>query len=96
VFRIAHSFPLGRWIFGQDYSYRASEVTIELLPGLRHDWIEIDGPPRTGALIQIGSRDRNPEIWSVCHNSVAANVCHKPRLRDRRATCRRVRPHSAP
>ena len=50
-------------MFCQDYSYRATEVTIEMLPGLRHDWIEIDGPPRAGARTQIGSRDRNRQIW---------------------------------
>ena len=65
AFRVFHPFPLGRWMFGQDWSYRATEVTIEMLPGLRHDWIEIDGPPRAGARIQIGSRDRNRQIWSA-------------------------------
>ena len=65
VFRVGHGFPLGRWMFGQDYSYRAPEVTIEMLPGLRHDWIEIGGPPSAGARIQIGSRDRNRQIWNA-------------------------------
>jgi len=82
---------VGRWIFGQDYSYRATEVIIERLPGLRHDRIKIDGPPRTGARIQIGSRDCNPEIWPPLLGAGARPIGPPPApLTYRRTAARRI------
>ena len=62
-FRVAHRFAVDRWLAGQGWSYRAGDVTIEMVPGLLHYWIEITGPTRAVARIQIGSRDQNRRIW---------------------------------
>jgi hypothetical protein len=57
AFEVAHPFPPARFVFGQDYFYRADDVTVEAVPGLRHDWIEIDG--EQAARIWIGQRNLN-------------------------------------
>jgi hypothetical protein len=62
AFAISHPFPLARVLFGQEYVYRAGDTAIEVVPGLRHDWIEVTG---SGARIQIGRRKRNREIWDA-------------------------------
>ena len=65
AFEVSHPFPLARVMFGQVYCYRADQVTVEALPGLRRDWIEINGPARGAARIQVGRRSQNREIWDT-------------------------------
>lgn len=61
---VSHPFPLARFLFGQEYCYRAEDTTVEVVTGLRHDWIEIDGQPAgTAARIWIGRRSMNRQIW---------------------------------
>ena len=66
AFEVSHPFPLARFVFGQDYCYRAEDTTIEVVPGPRHDWIEISGQPiGSAAPIWIGRRDINRQIWDA-------------------------------
>lgn len=66
AFEVSHPFPFARFLFGSEYCYRAEDTTVRVVPGLRHDWIEIDGqPPGTGAWIQIWQRNMNHEIWDA-------------------------------
>jgi hypothetical protein len=37
AFQVSHPFPLARFIFGQDYCYRADDTTIEVIPGLQNN-----------------------------------------------------------
>jgi hypothetical protein len=32
AFEVSHPFPLARFVFGQDYRYRAEDTTIEVVP----------------------------------------------------------------
>ena len=45
AFEVSHPFPLARFLFGQEYAYRASDAAIEVVPGLLRDWIEVRGQP---------------------------------------------------
>jgi hypothetical protein len=66
AFGVAHPFPLARFLFGQDYSYRAADTAIKVVPGVWHDWIEIGGRPGTeAARIMIGRRNTNRQIWDA-------------------------------
>lgn len=66
AFEVSHPFPLARFVFGQDYCYRAEDTTIKVVPGPRgHDWIEIRGPIRSAAQIEIGRRNMNRQIWDA-------------------------------
>jgi hypothetical protein len=66
AFQVSHPFPLARFLFGQDYSYRAEDATIEVVPGMWHDWIEISGQPGTrAARILVGRRNANRQIWDA-------------------------------
>ena len=66
AFEVSHPFPLARFMFGQDYCYRAGDTTIKVVPGPRHDWIEISGQPiGSAAPIWIGRRDMNRQIWDA-------------------------------
>ena len=52
AFEVSHPFPLARFLFGQEYAYRASDAAIEVVPGLPHDWIEVhrqSGGPAPGS-----------------------------------------------
>lgn len=51
---VTHPFPPARFLFGQQYCYRAEAATIEVIPGLWHDWIEIGGQT-AGAAAGSGS-----------------------------------------
>jgi hypothetical protein len=63
---VSHPFPFARFLFGQEYCYRAEDTTVKVVPGLRHDWIEIDGQPAaTAARIQIRQRNMNRQIWDA-------------------------------
>lgn len=66
AFEVSHPVALARFLFGQDYCYRAEDTTVRTVPGLLCDWIEIDGPPVTPAdRIQIRRRDMNRQIWDA-------------------------------
>ena len=66
AFEVSHPFALARFMFGQDYCYRAGDTTIKVVPGPRHDWIEISGQPiGSAAPIWIGRRDMNRQIWDA-------------------------------
>jgi hypothetical protein len=79
AFEVSHPFPLARFLFGQDYCYRAEDTTIEVVPGLWHDWIEVGGQPgaRT-AHIMIGCRNMNRQIWDALVRSGAHPVGSSP------------------
>jgi hypothetical protein len=63
AFEVSNPFPPARFVFGQEYAYRADDVTVEAVPGLLHDWIEIDG--EQAARIRIGHRNLNRQIWDA-------------------------------
>ena len=66
LFEVSHPFPLARFLFGQDYCYRAEDTTVELVPGLWYDWIEIGGQPGTGlSPMRIGRRKMTRQIWDA-------------------------------
>ena len=66
AFEVSHPFPLARFVFGQDYCYRAEDTTIEVVPGPRHGWMEISGQPiGSAARIWIGRRSMNRQIWDA-------------------------------
>ncbi len=66
VFRVSHLLPPARFLFGQQYCYRAEDTTIKVVPGLRHEWIEIDGQPAgTAARIWIWRPSMNRQIWNM-------------------------------
>jgi hypothetical protein len=66
AFEVSHPFPLARFLFGQEYCYRAEDTTVAVVPGLRHDWIEIAGQSaRTAARIWIGRKNLNRQIWDT-------------------------------
>src|ERR1700761_9413954 len=66
LFEVSHPFPLARFLPGLDYCYRAEDTTVELVPGLWHDWIEIGGQPGTGlSPMRIGRRKMTRQIWDA-------------------------------
>jgi hypothetical protein len=66
AFRVAHVLPLTWFLFGQDYCYRARDTTVEMVPGMLHDWIEISGQPAgSAAQIWIGRRKMNRQLWDA-------------------------------
>lgn len=66
AFEISHPFALARFLFGQEYAYRAGDTTIEVVPGLLHDWIEVNGQQAgQAARIWIGRRNLNRQIWDA-------------------------------
>ena len=81
LFEVSHPFPLARFLFGQDYCYRAEDTTVEVVPGLWHDWIEISGQPgMRAARIQIGRRKMNRQIWDALVRSGAHPIGPPPPL----------------
>jgi ribosomal protein S18 acetylase RimI-like enzyme len=80
AFEISHPLALARVMFGQQYSYRAAETLIEVVPGWWHDWIEITGrsPERPADQIRVGRRGTNREIWQelVRAGSLSAGAEH--------------------
>lgn len=63
LIEVTNSFRPAR-VFGQQYCYRAPDVTVKVVAGFRHHWIEIDGqPPRTAALIWIRQPARTRQLW---------------------------------
>lgn len=79
LFELSHPFPLARSLFGQDYCYRAEDTTIELVPGLWHDWIEIGGQPGTGlSPMMIGRRKMTRQIWDALVNAGAHPIGPPP------------------
>lgn len=81
AFEVSHPFPLARFVFGQDYCYRAEDTTIKVVPGPRgHDWIEIRGPIRSAAQIEIGRKDTNRQIWDVLVRAGANPIGPSPPL----------------
>jgi hypothetical protein len=80
LFEVSHPFPLARSLFGQDYCYRAKDTTVELLPGLWRDWIEIGGQPGTGlSPILIGRRKMTRQIWDALVRAGAHPIGPSPR-----------------
>jgi hypothetical protein len=66
LFEVSHPFPLARFLNGLDYCYRAEDTTVEHVPGLWHDWIEIGGRPGTGlSPMRIGRRKMTRQIWDA-------------------------------
>jgi hypothetical protein len=66
AFEVSHPFPPARFLFAQEYAYRAGDTTIEVVPGLWHDWIEVQGQPgEPAAWIWIGRRNLNRQIWDA-------------------------------
>jgi hypothetical protein len=66
LFEVSHPFPLARFLLGQDYCYRAEDTTVELVPGLWYDWIEIGGQQGTGlSPMRIGRRKMTRQIWDA-------------------------------
>ena len=75
LLELSHPFPLARFLFGQDYCYRAEDTTVELVPGWRHDWIEIGGKPGTGlSPMMIGRRKMTRQIWDALVNAGAQPI----------------------
>jgi len=71
-FEVTNSFPPARFLFGQQYAYRAADTTIEVVPGLLHNWIEIGArhqpgrqPPARAARIRLGRKHRLRQIWDA-------------------------------
>jgi hypothetical protein len=66
LFEVSHPFPPARFLNGLDYCYRAEDTTVELVPGLWHDWIEVGGQPGTGlSPMRIGRRKMTRQIWDA-------------------------------
>jgi hypothetical protein len=81
AFEVSHPFPLARFLFGQDYCYRAEDTTIKVVPGPRgHDWIEISGPIRSAAQIEIGRTNMNRQIWDALVRAGANPIGSSPPL----------------
>jgi hypothetical protein len=81
AFQVSHPFPLARFVFGQDYCYRAQNATVEMVPGLLHDWIEISAQPASSAArIQIGRRMMNRQLWDVLVSAGAHPIGSPPSL----------------
>jgi hypothetical protein len=79
AFEVSHPLPLARLLFGQDYCYRADDTTIEVIPGLLHDWIEISGQPDSSAArIRIGRRNMNRQIWDALVRAGAHPIGSSP------------------
>ena len=79
AFEVSHPFPPARFLFGQEYAYRADDTAVEVVPGLLHNWIEIDGW-RTGsaARIWIGRSNLNRQIWDALVRAGAHPVGSPP------------------
>jgi hypothetical protein len=79
LFEVSHPFPLARFLFGEDYCYRAEDTTVELVRGLWHDWIEIGGQPGTGlSPLLIGRRKMNRQIWDALVRAGAQPIGPSP------------------
>lgn len=79
LFEVSHPFPLARFLVGQDYCYRAEDTTVELVPGLWYDWIEIGGQPGTGlSPMRIGRRKMTRQIWDALVNAGAQPIGPSP------------------
>ena len=79
AFEVSHPFPLARFLFGQEYAYRAGDTTIEVIRGPWHDWIEVQG--RSGApaaRIWIRRRNLNGQIWDALVDAGAHPVGSSP------------------
>ena len=46
AFEVTHAFPPARFLFGQEYAYRAEHTTIQAVPEVLRRWIEVHGQPR--------------------------------------------------
>jgi hypothetical protein len=81
AFEVLHVFPLAWFLFGQDYCYRARDTTVEMVPGVRHDWIEISGQqPGSAARILIGRKKMNRQLWDVLVSAGAHPIGSPPPL----------------
>jgi hypothetical protein len=81
AFEVATVFPPFRLLNGQDYCYRAQDTTVEVARGVLHDWIEICGHPRSGAVrIRIGRMKMNRQLWDVLVNAGAHPIGPPPAL----------------
>jgi hypothetical protein len=79
LFGVSHPLRLVRYLFGEDYCYRAADTTVEVVPGRWHDWIEVHGQPGTGiAPIQIGRRKMNRQIWDALVQAGAEPIGPSP------------------
>jgi hypothetical protein len=81
AFEVSHALPIFGFLNGQNYCYRAQDTTVEMVPGVLHDWIEICGLPGSGAVrIRIGRRKMNRQLWDVLVNAGAHPIGPPPAL----------------
>jgi len=79
AFEVSHPLPLARFMFGQDYCYRGEDTTVQVVPGPRHDWIEVSGQPiGSAAQIWIGRRNMNRQIWDTLVRAGAHPIGSSP------------------
>jgi hypothetical protein len=77
---VSHPFPPARLLFGQEYRYRAADITFQVIPGIRGDWIAIDGQRASaGARIWLRQRGRNQQLWDALTLAGAHPVGPAPR-----------------
>jgi hypothetical protein len=75
-FEVRHPFVLARFLFGQDYCYRAADTTIRVVPGFLGDWIEIEGQP--AGRIRIRQKNMNRQIWDALIRAGARPIGSSP------------------
>lgn len=79
AFEVSHPSPLARFLFGQDYCYRAGDTTVQAIPGLLRDWIEIGGQAVDPAdRIQVRRRNANRQIWDALISAGAHPIGPSP------------------
>jgi hypothetical protein len=60
--RVFHLYSLSRRLFGQDYRFRAEELTISAEKSILRQWIVLSGPQHQ---ILIARRGKNAEVWDA-------------------------------
>jgi hypothetical protein len=79
AFEVSHPLPLLGFLNGVYYCYRAQNTTVEMVHGVRHDWIEICGLPGSGAVrIRIRRKNMNGQLWDVLVSAGAHPIGSPP------------------
>ena len=66
AFEVSHPLALARFLFGQEFCYRAGDTIVRVVSGLLRDCIEIQGQPNTlAARIRISRKNMNRQIWDA-------------------------------
>lgn len=66
AFKVSNVFPPAWFLFGQQWCYRADEMTMEGEPDRQHGWIEIAARNRPdGPRIRLGRKRMNRPIWDA-------------------------------